>query len=366
MVLVTQAPSGFRIDNMRIVVRFIVFLGLFSSLSSFVQPNEKSKLIQNLGKDTQINSLLITNDNLFLANLKGELLQYKFNKGKYCIEHLYKLNSTIIGKPVIGRNDLTIVAGDYSLFCFTKNGKLKWKTGFPGLIKSELIYSDDKIFVDSRGAGIYCLNVSNGEIIWRYLSDAGTIGGMSIQNHRLIVSDLGHRLLCLNSITGNVIWKKEISDYFFSAPQIAEGFLISNFYNTINPHLSFLGIFDINNGKQLLKKNELVNARYKPLLLSSGVVFGTEDSKIIKIEPKTGKKLWQFVLPEADVIGNSLFSTDNNNAICLTGINRVFYKINALNGQLVFKEKFDYGLSELFNSRGKILFLTGDGNLYVN
>src|ERR1700749_3007907 len=165
---------------------FLIAIALqFHCLFSIAQTVNKSAFVQNLGEGLQLNSLLITNNELYIGNLKGELLNYKIKKDIFKLHQVFNLKSTIIGKPIIMDNCI-LVSGDYKLFCFRQDGSLKWQQTFARLIKSNILFYNNKIFVDSRDKGIFCLDAANGNVIWQYKSNEGSIGGMLIIQDHLI------------------------------------------------------------------------------------------------------------------------------------------------------------------------------------
>lgn len=107
-----------------------------------------------------------------------------------------------------------------------------WKTELSGLVDSSPVYSDGKIYVtnwygwESWNPGLYCLNATTGEIIWRNENIQGA-STPAVYGNTVIVGNFSGELHYVNATTG-VIEKSILLETSPSWCGIASSPLISN------------------------------------------------------------------------------------------------------------------------------------------
>jgi len=93
---------------------------------------------------------------------------------------------------------------------------LLWRTNITGLIGASPVYHDGNIFITNWYArngnpGLYCINASTGEVIWRNENITGA-STVAVANGLLFVGNFSGEFYCINATTGKIIWKRILED----------------------------------------------------------------------------------------------------------------------------------------------------------
>lgn len=78
-------------------------------------------------------------------------------------------------------------------------------SGWPG----QVAVVDDRVYFQSADSYIYCLNRSDGSVIWKFKTTDCAKSAPSVSGDRLVVGNLDHYVYCLNTNDGSLVWKYE-------------------------------------------------------------------------------------------------------------------------------------------------------------
>ena len=65
----------------------------------------------------------------------------------------------------------------------------------------------DRVYFGSADSYVYCLNKSNGAVIWKFKTTDSAKSSPSVVGDRLVIGNLDHTVYCLNANDGSFIWK---------------------------------------------------------------------------------------------------------------------------------------------------------------
>ena len=149
----------------------------------------------------------------------------------YCInattgEEIWRkeLNEDIFSTPSIYENKLYIGVSNGLLCISIEDGSTLWFRTLGEIRSSPAVYNENiYIGVRSNNQNIYCINATNGKIIW-----STTIGGSiwsspAIGDGKLYIGSWDGYLYCIDTSDGKTIWKYPTGNSITSSPAIAEG-----------------------------------------------------------------------------------------------------------------------------------------------
>ncbi len=173
--------------------------------------------------------------------------------------------------------------GETAVFCFeAATGKMIWKSKAPYPVWSTPVIKDAMIFVTSGngdvftdvappeepGGALQCLNLENGNEIWRRAFPNGIIEAPAVDAHRIYVGCRDQHLYCVNRADGKDRWT---TPYFLGSPIIG------------SPVLDCDPVYE----------------------RSVSVFVATSAGKICCMNPQTGDMIWQFTPEQPTAISTS-------------------------------------------------------------
>lgn len=238
--------------------------------------------------------------------------------------------------------------------------KLLWKTDLTGLIGASPVYWDGKVFVTnwyagSWNPGLYCINSSNGDVVWRNENITGA-STVAIANDLLFVGSISGKFYCLNATTGRIIWSKNLEDNP-SWWGIASSSLIYNNRTYITTFSrGVLHALDFN-GNELWNFITEESSPYTSPSASNSVIFFAGNDTLYCLN-ESGGVIWNFAVyeqikntPSIDY-GKVFFATETK-----------LYTIN-LDGDEVWNRTLNGTISTAALAYGNVYIGSKDGVLY--
>jgi outer membrane protein assembly factor BamB len=276
---------------------------------------------------------LVRDNVLIISTLKGELHAVDLQSGKR-IGYL-TLDGAATGTPVwsgtavcipISTEDETIESIN------VHDGTRNWRAKFGQSESSPLLY-DRRLFVTSLDGVIYCLNVTNGDQIWKFetatederkpirsspASDSSVVvfgcdngilyaverttgiqlwkftTGESIfatpviAKGRVVVGSLDGRVYCLEVRTGELYWSFDTKSRVFGAASSNDSLV---FVGTTDGHCYALNLENGSVVWNFVAKGVINSA---PLVTNNLLFVGSLDKNLYVLEIWTGKEIWRF------------------------------------------------------------------------
>lgn len=247
-----------------------------------------------------ISPVLSSSDLLVQGNKVDGLNVYTMDRGKK--KWFFAVEGGISGGVLIADGLIFFGGGDgYIYSLYLKTGQLLWKQHV-GLthISRPVVYKNYLYFASSNK--IYCLNKKTGENVWTYSTQVKTseftVEGIAepLVSESLVYFKVSDGSLIALNLQGKLKWKKEFphSGRFVSAsspPIIGKMCLYSADLES--------GIYCLNkkNGKVIWKVP--VGSHGHILLSDSHLFYPTSDGRIIALDQKSGKQIWDYKLHES-------------------------------------------------------------------
>ncbi len=212
-----------------------------------------------------------------------------------------------------------------------------WSTKLDGnVLFCDTVYDSGRIYsatVDDdypRTCGIYCLNASDGKILWSYETENSIKNNICIDGDRLVAMDADGKVYCLNKTDGSLLWQKQlelgnalgtssalcISDgtVYAGASRVVTAlslengeekwslnrdkgenspaeFVVSDGKVYVNSHWNALAALNSSDGKSLWD-NDDSDIRFRsstPVVIDSNTVLVADDDAIMLVDTDSGK-----------------------------------------------------------------------------
>ncbi|MCL5035703.1 MAG: PQQ-binding-like beta-propeller repeat protein [Chloroflexi bacterium] len=262
----------------------------------------------------------------FRGDAQGTGLAKTRGPGTLNLISMTKTGFEIMSSPAIAE-DGTVIAGsgDFHLYAFTPEGKIKWKfkTGEPVLSSPAL--TKDSIYFGSNDGWFYCLDY-HGKMRWACPARGRIISSPNITKEGLVVFGSQDGDIRAMTRDGHPAWICEIGGFVFSSPSLdKEGNIYAgsgdgNFYC-------------INSGGKIQWKYETGKEIYSsPLIDDEGNIYFGSDNGVFYSLDRSGKLLWSYktkgAVPGSAALtpsGNILMPSEDNNLYCIDKGGRVIW-----------------------------------------
>ena len=304
-----------------------------------------------------------------------------------------------LAEPVISGNKVFQGTMEGYLYALNLTGgiadqRIAWKFNADGPVNSAVVVEAGKVYFGANGGTVYCLNESDGKLLWEFEVQDPHQGARKqfttpvIQNNRLYVGGADKHLYCLDATKGTLLWKHEADDWIRSSPCVDDKNIhfatISGRIYNVNPqgkkrwdlkisdhaiYADLVGkddkllITDSNlmlyclnkKGKQVWEKSILsafINEhgeriftdqlsggtfyQSKPTAASGNLVFGTPSGFLYSVNAETGEENWKYEMGGAISVGAAI--ADGKVYAGQQGGERFFYCLDAETGELVWKQ----------------------------
>lgn len=167
---------------------------------------------------------VVKNGKLYVGFSDGSLVAFNAKTGVPAWEILLNKNKKfrdIDASPVVDGDNIYIAGYDDKLYSISaETGEILWRIDSGGYSAVTLI-GDSIIYPTSTGE-VLALKKSNGDLIWKYKSNAGIATQVRVFKGMLVFGESQGKLLFLNANSGKIIGGMEPGRGILSAPQIDE------------------------------------------------------------------------------------------------------------------------------------------------
>ncbi len=207
------------------------------------------------------------------------------------------------------------------------SAKLLWTYATNGSVWSSPAVVNGSLFVGSKDGYFYCLNSSNGKLLWKFGPASDEVNGSpAVDNGRVYVSAYDGFLYCYDIATGQPIWIKWVGGYVFSSPVVADGRVY------VGSGKKDLICFNATDGSLIWLFQTRDTVQSSPAV-SNGVVYcATGAFAVYAINASTGKEIWN----------RHTSSRDSSPSICngsvyIGSYEGDVYDLNASTGDVIWK-----------------------------
>jgi len=185
----------------------------------------------------------ISGGNLYIGSAAKRLYCLDVETGK--LRWSYSVRDWIRSRPACKGNKIYITTMDGTLYCLRDKGlraELEWKTKVgTHQIFSDLVLSDEKLFITSSDLYVWCIDAENGNVIWRHslmecfykenrrvFADqlaGGTYyqSSPTVADDKVFIGTPSHFVFALDFKSGKEVWRFEVGGAISSAPAFSNG-----------------------------------------------------------------------------------------------------------------------------------------------
>lgn len=202
--------------------------------------------------------------------------------------------SVVMGAPTASNNST------WSMFRFdssrsgyseggetTNSSKLLWTYTTGKSISTSPVTTEDSVIMSSGDGFVYCLNIANGTLDWRYPAINTTVvySTPAISGSHLYIGSSDGNLTCIDIKTGAPVWGTNLNGVVWSSPLVLNGlvFVGSNDRN--------LYCLNASNGVIVYSFPTLGPINSSPAYFDGTIYFST-DNDVYALNATTGKELW--------------------------------------------------------------------------
>lgn len=350
--------------NRQLLAGLVLFL---TACSSNYEPlDDNRQHVQLLWRDTSFNwvtsSLLAKDSLLYFGRFDDGFHAVTLDEGKPKLS--FKTGYDTYYPPIVSGGRIYFSSFDLNVYCLDSLGGLLWKRATAGRVKNELLEQNGVLYMSVRNDGLWAVKARTGETIWHLPQPALSLSTNQplLRTGKLYVGlwGLSDSLLAVNCKTGQIDWATSYPAYASSDPVASPaGLIICNdkFYQG-----GQVKLLDYASGREIWSTALKCEALFRPLVQGNQVVVATYDAQVVGLNRKTGQVLWatklqpnenvatQFCLFRQDIY----FGTNTRNLYCL----------ESQTGKFVFREPFNYGISDPLVAKEKLYIPTGGSELW--
>ncbi|MFC2116923.1 PQQ-binding-like beta-propeller repeat protein, partial [Bacteroidota bacterium] len=227
---------------------------------------------------------------LVCASAKNDQIYWNYNVG----------DIDVLAEPFISGDKVlqgTVEGYLYSLNLTAEDGgwddtRIAWKYKASGSVNTTVAVEDGKVFFGANGGGVYCLNESDGKLVWEFNVQKTEERARKhfttpvLYKGRLYIGGADKFLYCLDANNGKFLWKVEADDWIRSSP-VADDDNI--FFATISGRL-----YNVNHKGEIMWDEKISeHAIYADLVGNSDELLVTSCNLMLHCIGKKGKKLWE-------------------------------------------------------------------------
>ena len=219
------------------------------------------------------------------------------------------ISAVASSSPVVGEGKVFVNCGDTLKALNKSTGALLWSTPIAGstVMGSWLSpsYHAGKVFMS--GLKVYCIDATNGTIIWEYgLSSTACNGGTVVTDGKVFAGDWdGHHYYCLDEETGEELWNFTVSGYAQGTAAFADGKVYFTSWVYGAAHAGHIYCVDADTGEEIWHQNDVPeNCCGSPTIYNDFVYVTTfnfyGDGDIYALDKNNGSILWNQTIQRTD------------------------------------------------------------------
>ena len=208
--------------------------------------------------------------------------------------------ATIIALAIMLVGGITYVASSLGkvLAIDDASATVKWKRSFDMPVTAGPVVSQNAVYVALGDGSVQKLNISSGETIWQYNTNAAVENAISVSEGIVACVNANNRVFALDDESGSLKWRRErpksaeFSMYSQSAPLIENGIVYAGFSD------GYLVAYSAQNGPAIWTRELAPDARFKdldvkPLRIDNTLYVATSSGGLYALSADDGSTLWQ-------------------------------------------------------------------------
>jgi len=205
------------------------------------------------------------------------------------------LTGGIFSSPAVADNRVFIGTLDGFFYCLNMtNGEILWEYAFGGApILSSPAVAYGKVFfgTDNPNCTLYALDEFTGDFLWGFSDGTPIQGSPAVVDELVFIGTLGGTLYALNEISGDILWSYTISAPIHSSPAV------DSFKQLviIGAEYDVVCVEEMTGTPRWMFSTSSEIGFSSPAITSNGLVYiGSHDNNVYCINETTGVEVWNF------------------------------------------------------------------------
>lgn len=216
--------------------------------------------------------LLVMDDLLLVPAWNGTLFALDVASGER--RWSFFGGSPLRAQPVYGGDNLYLAGGDGTLSALSTDGSLRWQKSLESPLLSSPAILPHAVAVVSREGQVVVYD-HDGQALWqRQLEEVCYYGAPVYYNGALFVATAGNGLWKLDATSGDVIWRAELAGPSYATPLIDNGRIF------IGDNSGTLQVFGTDSGDLLTQHKLDREIQGQPLIWDGKLLVGSRDHKV--------------------------------------------------------------------------------------
>ena len=218
---------------------------------------------------------------------------------RFRLKWKFKTKGEVRSSPVIAGGRVFAGSGDSSVYCLDfADGKKLWAFQTNGAVDAPALVLDGRVYVGSSDSFVYALDAATGKEIWKHETGEKIMSSPNWTGRgdklRVIVGCHDGKVYCIDAGTGKRAWVYPTDNIVNGTPAIRDGQVAFAGCD------GFLHLADPANGAKI-KDVEVGAFIMASMALADGRAYmGNYEGKLLCVDLKSGKVLWQYSQPTED------------------------------------------------------------------
>jgi outer membrane protein assembly factor BamB len=307
-------------------------------------------------------SLLLKDSLLYFGSFNHAFCAANLADGK--VKLAFKTGDDPYYPPVISGNSIYFSSFDLNVYCLDTSGNLVWKRKTAGRVKNALLERDSILYIPVSADGLWAVKARTGEAVWHLPQPTVSLSTNQplLRANKLYVGmwGLSDSLLAVDSRTGKIDWATSYPAYASSDPVASpQGLVVctDSYYKG-----GQVKLLDYMTGKEIWRAALKCETLFQPLVQDRQLIVATYDDQVVCLSTDTGKILWATKLQPKEEVATQFCRFQQGLYFGTTARN--LYCLDSQTGKPLFKESFNYGLSDPLVANKKLYLPTGGNELW--
>ncbi|MBN1155508.1 PQQ-binding-like beta-propeller repeat protein [candidate division KSB1 bacterium] len=228
---------------------------------------------------------LLTSQGIVIASLYNHVDLYTADRRVKL--WTFKTEDQIHSSPTLADSDIIFGSDDGYIYSIDLlEGELNWKFRTDASVQSTASYSAvlNRVFIGSSDRNLYALNAADGSIVWHHASSGQLLNGIATDDLHVVFGSTDSRVYCLDAETGDINWQFAAESVISTNPLIADDKVI---FGSLDRNLYVLNLAD---GSMLWNKELKGRIRTSPVVWGDYLICASEDSHIYVFRASSSSK----------------------------------------------------------------------------
>ncbi len=254
----------------------------------------------------------------------------------------FETMSAVASSPAVANGCVFVGCNDGAVYCLnSSNGELVWyyvtERYYPNQSEAESSPAIDNgcVYIGSDDGNVYALNASNGAKLWNYTTGSEVDSSPAVVDGVVYIGSDDGNVYALNASNGAKLWNNHVSRRVVlsvdSSPAVSDGvvYIASNDY--------FVYALNASTGNEIWHSHT-GSVISSPSVYNDYIYIGSYDGYVCGLNASTGAKIWEYQTENsvdsspAVAYGCVYVGSEDNNVYCL----------NASNGEKIWQSPTGY------------------------